>query len=136
MDTLHAIFDLVTGRRTEIRIGRVSPKIMDRLGAHEAVVLLSGYNFAKQIVKHGEIRPDAFLHAQNVIDDGFKVIDKLRPKSVVIVYPSDGSGKPVKLVIKRTRRGDRLYAVSFHRITPSKARKFIARAIEEEWEQV
>jgi hypothetical protein len=122
------LLSLLNGGAREIRVARVSRSVMTRLEAHEAAVFLSRPTLLEQLQKHAEIALEDYLFIQDIIDRGLVVVERDRPTAALVILENGEVNRALKLVIKRTRNGGRLYVTSFHRLRLSEARRLIRRA--------
>ncbi|MEQ8967325.1 MAG: hypothetical protein RID91_16045 [Azospirillaceae bacterium] len=88
---------------------------------------LSAETLKKQLSKHKNIKPEDYRFVQDVLDSGDFFIEAHRPNTAVFVHWDGDESLPLKLAIKRTRSGDRLYITSFHRLTRTAARRLLRK---------
>lgn len=93
------------------------------IGAQRRVALLSEASANKQVREHGELRPQEYARAQEVVDAPTLLVQD-SPTSLVYVQVEDGDdGGGYVLVVKATRTGEGLFVTSFRRLSRQEAQR-------------
>ena len=104
----------------------VAPDALLRaIGGRSRTVRLSCYTAAKQRRVHPDLKPDDYALVQRILDDG--EMFRSGPHHAVGFVEIDG--RLWRAVYKATRDGAETYAVSLHRVDPTRMRR-AARTLE------
>ena len=104
--------------RTDFPVAVLSVSIADALGAESRIVRLSSETAAKQAVRHPDIDPGDYANIQHILDGG----ELFRDGDRWVTGFAEVEGRLWRAVVKATRNGSEIYAVSLHRATEHKLR--------------
>lgn len=113
---------LLNGERSDpVWVCEIEQHLADILGAHTRAVLLSAETIEKQKVEHPELTLDDYLRLPNLILRG--LAHENRSSQIRFIVQPSGAERGLMSVIKRTRNGNEIFAVTFHHL---RLRKFMA----------
>lgn len=106
------------------QVSTLKPQLVQLLGAQTPRVLLSADTMKKQAAKHPEVTAQMYQE-----------IDQLLREPEIVLRDRDGrlrvlghvNNHPATAVLKRSRDGHEIFALSFHLVTLKTARRFLER---------
>ena len=93
--------------------------VSDALGTSTGVVRFSGWQAAKQLFRHPDLRPASYALVQRVLDDG----EIFRQYTSIAVGFVEDQGAWWRAVFKAVPASDELYLLSLHRVEPRHYRR-------------